>query len=59
MDRQEIRGAFEMLAQSQGFYGRLLRDIDSLDVKDSEKIWADLESHNFKDTVDLILYMES
>lgn len=58
MDRQEIRGTFEMLAQSQGFYGRLLRDIDEMDKEDREKVWSDLESQNFKDAIDLILYIE-
>ena len=58
MDRQEIRGTFEMLAQSQGLYGRLLRDIDYMDEEDRERFWSDLESQNFKDAVDLILYIE-
>ena len=58
MDRQAIRGTFEMLAQSQGFYGRLLRDIDEMDEEDQERFLADLESQNFKDAVDLILYIE-
>ena len=58
MDRQAIRGTFEMLAQSQGFYGRLLRNIDEMDEEDREKVWSDLESQNFKDSVDLIMYIE-
>lgn len=58
MDRQAIRDTFEMLAQSQGFYGRLLRNIDEMDKEDREKVWSDLESQNFKDVVDLILYIE-
>ena len=58
MDRQAIRGTFEMLAQSQGFYGRLLRDIDEMNEEDQERFWSDLESQNFKDAVDLILYIE-
>ena len=58
MDRQAIRGTFEMLAQSQGLYGRLLRNIDEMDEEDREKVWSDLESQNFKDAVDLILYIE-
>ena len=58
MDRQAIRGIFEMLAQSQGFYGRLLRNIDEMDEEDREKVWSDLESQNFKDAVDLILFIE-
>ena len=59
MDRQAIRGTFEMLAQSQGFYGRLLRSIDEMEEEDREKVWSELESQNFKDVVDLIMYMES
>ena len=47
-----------MLAQSQGFYGRLLRNIDEMDEEDREKVWSDLESQNFKDAVDLIMYIE-
>lgn len=58
MDRQAIRGTFEMLAQSQGLYGRLLRDIDEMPEEDRERFWSDLESQNFKDAVDLILYIE-
>ena len=58
MDRQAIRGTFEMLAQSQGLYGRLLRNIDEMDEEDREKVWSDLESQNFKDAVDLIMYIE-
>ena len=58
MDRQAIRGTFEMLAQSQGSYGSLLRNIDEMDEEDREKVWSDLESQNFKDAVDLILYIE-
>ena len=58
MDRQAIRSTFEMLAQSQGLYGRLLRNIDEMDEEDREKVWSDLESQNFKDAVDLILYIE-
>ena len=57
MDRQAIRGTFEMLAQSQGFYGRLVRSIDEMDEEDREKVWSDLESQNFKDAVDLILFI--
>lgn len=59
MDRQEIRSTFEMLACSQGFYGRLLRDIDSSPEDVQEEIWSELEEQNFKDSVDLILYIES
>ena len=59
MDRHEIRKVFEMLALSQGFYGRLLRDIDSLEEEAREELWESLEKQNFKDAVDVILYIES
>ena len=59
MDREEIRAVFEMLACSQGFYGRLLRDIDELDEDSKEVFWQDLEAQDFSDSVDVILYMES
>lgn len=59
MGREEIRAVFEMLACSQGFYGRLLRDIDELDEDSKEVFWQDLEAQDFSDSVDVILYMES
>ena len=58
MDREEMRQVFEDLAMSQGLYGRLLRSIDEMYEEDREKVWSDLESQNFKDAVDLILYIE-
>lgn len=58
MNRDEIREVFRQLAMSQGFYGRLLRQIDEADEEAREKFWNDLEEQNFKDSVDLILYIE-
>ena len=52
MNKNQIREAFELLARSQGLYGRILRDItdEQLDY---------LAQQNFKDVVDLILFIES
>jgi len=52
MNKNQIRETFEMLARSQGLYGRILRDItdEQLDY---------LAQQNFKDVVDLILFIES
>ena len=36
MNRDEIREVFESLACSQGFYGRLLRQIDEADEEARE-----------------------
>lgn len=58
MNRDEIREVFKQLAMSQGFYGRLLRQIDEADEEARENFWKDLEDQNFKDSVDLILYIE-
>ena len=58
MKRDEIREVFEQLAMSQGFYGRLLRQIDEADEEARERFWEDLEEQNFKDSLDLILYIE-
>lgn len=58
MNREEIREVFKQLAMSQGFYGRLLRQIDEADEEARENFWKDLEDQNFKDSVDLILYIE-
>lgn len=58
MDREQILGVFRNLACSQGFYGRLLRDI----YEDEE--WGNnylnhLEEQNFSTELDLILFIES
>lgn len=58
MNRDEIREVFKQLAMSQGFYGRLLRQIDEADEEAREKFWQDLEEQNFKDSLDVILYIE-
>lgn len=58
MNRDEIREVFKQLAMSQGFYGRLLRQIDEADEDVRENFWKDLEDQNFKDSLDLILYIE-
>lgn len=51
MNKEEILNIFKSLAQSQGFYGRILENIteDQLDY---------LEQQNFKDPLDLILFLE-
>lgn len=52
MDREQILAVFRSLAQSQGLYGRILRDItdEELDY---------LVSKNFKSNLDLILFIEN
>jgi hypothetical protein len=51
MNRNQIMEVITELSYSQGFYGRLKRDMtdEALDY---------LEAQNFKDSVDLILFLE-
>lgn len=53
---------FIELSKSQGLYSRLVNQL--LDLRDNDPMayndyMTELESHNFKDVVDLILYIES
>ena len=59
LTRKEIRAFFRMLANSQGFYGRLLRDIDSLNTEQADEFWNHLEAQKFTDTLDIVFYLES
>ncbi|GMB10686.1 MAG: putative acetyltransferase [Candidatus Improbicoccus devescovinae] len=52
MNKQQILDFIELMSMSQGFYGRLLRDITNKDLEY-------LERQNFKDHLDLILFLES
>lgn len=53
MNKDEILEAISNLASSQGFYGRLYEHI-----LDDPEYLDYLESMHFKDTVDLVLYLE-
>ena len=61
MKRESILGIIRDLAKSKGFYGRLYMDLMFMQ-KDSpeqyEEIMEELESKNFSDPVDLVLYIE-
>ena len=45
------------LALSQGFYGRILEQLDELDGEELERLKADLPQ--FKDALDVVFYFES
>lgn len=53
MKRNEILNAIKSLARSQGFYGRLLNEIE-----ENDEILDVLERQNFNDVVDMILFIE-
>lgn len=58
MNRNEIIAAIKMLAGSQGFYSRLYEAILSLDEVEYNNLMDHLESKEFSDTVDMVLYFE-
>lgn len=61
MKMNQIMDLITELSYSQGFYGRLRRDILELKENDPftyEAIVNDWESRNFKDSLDFILYIE-
>lgn len=59
MKRAEIMETIKSLASSQGLYGRLYRDLMELDEDEYDEVMTELESQNFKDGVDLVMFIES
>ena len=59
MEREEIMEKIKSLASSQGLYGRLYGDLMELDEDEYEQVMLELESQNFKDEVDLVMFIES
>jgi hypothetical protein len=53
MTKEQILGEIKSLAMSQGFYGRLLRDIN-----ENPAMLDELERQNFKDSLDMVLFLE-
>lgn len=58
MSREEIEKVFRMMAQGQGFYGRLLRIIENCPENQQNQFYASLEAQKFKTDLDVILYIE-
>lgn len=56
MNKQEILEAIKNLSSGQGFYERLYEKLSDDSI---ESLLEELENQNFKDTIDLILYLES
>ena len=57
MNKKEILNAIKNLASSQGFYGRLYEKLTD-GSEESLKFLIELEHQNFKDSVDLIMWLE-
>lgn len=61
MKREEILRLFKSLSKSNGYYGRLLADLNDLRInhEDSyESIMSDLENQNFQTPLDVVLFIE-
>ena len=58
MTREEILNIIQSLAQSQGFYGRLLQQIQE-NPEDADRFFDVIEEQHFREPVDFILWMES
>ena len=61
MKIKEIKETIKLLANSQGFYGRLLASMETMEEmfpNDYEELVTELESQNFENAVDLIMYFE-
>lgn len=57
----DIREAIKQLAKSHGSYGRLDARLDELQAEDPDKydeVMQELDAQNFKDMVDLVMYLE-
>ena len=62
MNKEQIMEAIRQLAHCQGTYTRFYRDLCEMQEEDPErfdKAMTMLEEKNFKDAVDLVLYLES
>lgn len=61
MKREQILQAIKSLAMSQGFYGRLYNGLMELKCQDEDAYdgyMTSLESQNFSDAVDMVLFFE-
>lgn len=61
MKMNDIMSVIEMLSHSQGFYGRLLRSIYELKQENEteyNELKNYLESQNFSDSLDVIMFFE-
>lgn len=57
-NRDDIMKLFKRLAQSQGFYGRLINSIEDATEEAREAFWQEMESREFKSDLDVILAIE-
>lgn len=57
MNKEQILNAIKSLAGSQGFYGRLYKQLTD-GSKEAEEALAIMEKQNFKDSVEMVMWLE-
>jgi predicted Ser/Thr protein kinase len=55
---EDFMNFISTMACSQGFYGRLKRDIQELDCDELEKLKKVIENKKFTDTLDIVFWLE-
>lgn len=56
---KDLEDLCKTLAKSQGFYGRLLANLQELDKEQRKELNTQIKKQRFTDTLDLILWLES
>ena len=54
----DLEALSHTLAQSQGFYGRLLASLQELDTEQRQKLNSTIKKQRFTTSLDLILWIE-
>ena len=55
---EEILSSLESLSKSQGLYGGILRAIHEMNEDELDSFKEHMEAQSFKDTLELVLYIE-
>ena len=58
MKYEEFLQVVKTLAKSQGYYSRVLRNIQNLQGEELEDFKQHIEEQKFKDSVDVVKYFE-
>lgn len=59
MSAKDVINVIRDLSYSQGFYGRLLRDIKDLNADDFREFCRVMEEQNFTDALDVVMFFET
>lgn len=58
MKTNEIMQTIKQLSKAQGYYGRLYNQLLNMNREEFKKVMTILEAQKFKDSVDLVIYLE-